>query len=83
MLKEFIELNVNMNIKISEECWIKYKDCKCYLEYVSVKDYLILYKCFWYQRVHFAVAKRCLPIKIHGWLGKIYWNMRRCYWRRR
>ena len=31
--------------KKPEECGIKYKDCKCYLEYTIVKVDLIVYKC--------------------------------------
>ena len=47
MLKEFIKLNVNMDmtIKNCETCGIKYKDCNCCLEYINVKDDLIEYKC--------------------------------------
>ena len=42
-LKEFIELNVNLNmmIKKCETCGIKYKYCDCFLEYTNFKDYLI------------------------------------------
>ena len=47
MLKEFIKLNVNMDmtIKKCETSGIKYKDCNCCLEYITVKDDLIEYKC--------------------------------------
>ena len=31
-----------MNIKIKKMCRIKYKDCKCYLEYINIKDDLIV-----------------------------------------
>ena len=33
-----------------KECGIKYKDCECYLEYVNVKDDLIVYKGFYCNR---------------------------------
>ena len=47
LLKEFIKLNVNTDIIIKkcETCGIKYKNCECCLEYTSVKDDLIEYKC--------------------------------------
>ena len=47
LLKEFIKLNVNLYllIKKCKTCRIKYKDCECSLEYVSVKDDLVVYKC--------------------------------------
>ena len=47
MLKEFIKLNVNMDMtmKKCETCGIKYKDCNCCLEYINVKDDLLEYKC--------------------------------------
>ena len=33
--------------KKCEMCRIKYKDCKCCLQYKSAKDDLIEYKCLW------------------------------------
>ena len=47
LLKEFIKLNVNTDIIIKkcETCGIKYKNCECCLEYTSVKDDFIEYKC--------------------------------------
>ena len=31
-------------------CWIKYEDCKCWLEYTNVKDYLMVYRCLYYNK---------------------------------
>ena len=46
-LKEFVELNVNldMTMKKYETCKIKYKYCNCFLEYQNFKDDLMEYKC--------------------------------------
>ena len=46
--KEFIKLNANMDMMMKnvKKCRSKHKDCKHYLEYVSVKNNLIAYKCF-------------------------------------
>ena len=45
-LKEFLELNVNLDkmIKKCETCRIKYKYYNCFLEYTSFKDDLKEYK---------------------------------------
>ena len=42
-LKEFIELNVNMDMIIEkrETCGIKYKYCDCFYEYTNFKDDLL------------------------------------------
>ena len=47
-LKEFIKLNVNMDMimKNVKTCGVKFKDCKCCLENTSVKDDLKECKCF-------------------------------------
>ena len=47
-LKEFIKLNVNMDMmtKKCKICGMKYNYCECYLEYANVIDGLIEYKCF-------------------------------------
>ena len=44
-LKEFIELNVNMGMKIKkcETCGINYKYCDCFLEYTNFKDNFFFY----------------------------------------
>ena len=39
-------------------CGIKYKDCKCCLEYTNLKDDLILYKYLCCHRNHQNVKKR-------------------------
>ena len=46
-LKEFIELNVNLDMikKKCETCKIKYTNCKCFLECTNLIDDLIEYKC--------------------------------------
>ena len=36
--------------KKCETCRIKYKDCECCLEYTSVKDDLIEYKCLFFNK---------------------------------
>ena len=36
--------------KKCETCGIKYKDCECCLEYTSVKDDLIEYKCLFFNK---------------------------------
>ena len=48
LLKEFINLNVNMDTikKKYETCKIKYKACDFFLEYTNFKDHLIEHKCF-------------------------------------
>ena len=33
-----------------ETCWIKYKDFECFLEYTNVKNNLIEYQCFCYNK---------------------------------
>ena len=47
ILKEFVELNINMNMKIkkSESCGINYEYYDCFLEYTNFKDDLIKYRC--------------------------------------
>ena len=51
-LKEFIELNINLDtlIKMWEVCGIKYKYCDCFLECTNFKDVLIEYKCLYCNR---------------------------------
>ena len=48
-LKEFMELNANMDMVIKKlvikTCGIKYKYCNCFLEYTEFRDDLIEYKC--------------------------------------
>ena len=46
-LKEFIELNVNLDmmIKKCQTYGIRNKYCDCFLEYINFKDDLIEYKC--------------------------------------
>ena len=52
--KEFIKLNVNMDIikKKCGICRIKYKDCECCLEYANVIDDLIEYHNNYQTTVH-------------------------------
>ena len=39
LLKEFIKLTVNTDTMIKNvKCGIKYKDCKCILEYSNAKE---------------------------------------------
>ena len=51
-LNKFKELNVNLDsiIKKCETCEIKYRYCDCVLEYTSIKDDLIEYKCFYCKK---------------------------------
>ena len=46
LLKEFIKLNVNMDIAIKEceACGIEYKYCECFLEYTNLKGELMEYR---------------------------------------
>ena len=46
LLKDFIKLNVNTGAMIKKcgTCRIIYKECKCFLEYRSVKDDLKEYQ---------------------------------------
>ena len=48
-LKEFIELNVNTNMKRKkcQSCGIKYKHCNCFLDYTNFNDDLTDYKCLY------------------------------------
>ena len=48
-LKEFIGLNVNLDIddRKCKTCGIKYKYCDCFLEHTSFKGDLIEYKCLY------------------------------------
>ena len=39
-----------MIIKKSEKWEIKYKDCDCFLEYINVKDDLLVFKCLCCKR---------------------------------
>ena len=36
--------------KKCETCWIKYKNCSCFLEYAYFKDDLVEYKCLIYNK---------------------------------
>ena len=38
-------IQVNTEVLHTTQCKIKYKDCKCYLEYTNVKDGLSAYRC--------------------------------------
>ena len=45
LAKDFIKINVNMDIIINkhETCEINYKDCECFLEYANFIDDIIVY----------------------------------------
>ena len=77
--------------KKCQTCGTKCKGCECCLEYTSVeydavritkkvwwklkKEICQYIQCFNHNSNKCIVAKRCLPIWIHGWLGKIQWNI--------
>ena len=47
-----IKCKLEYDDKKCETCAIKYKRCDCFLEYASIKDDLIKYKCLTCNKTH-------------------------------
>ena len=74
-LKEFIELNINLDMMITkcEICGKTYNYCNCFLELTNIKDDVIEYKCantterfFKTYKFYFVVGKKCVSLGRYG-----------------